>query len=110
MQYFENPGSVQYQVGCSLSAIRECIHNGNHEEMADQISFLGVLAAPYLEKHKKTLSDFEVKTANDENAYFRNCMQVLFELLPLLAKEGLYAKVRQPIANSDELAVQAEAF
>lgn len=108
---FESAGSVRFQIGCSLSAIRDCISAGDVERLSDQVAYLVVLASPYILKDgsKVSLDELEVKDVwkedpDPEHALFKECRRVMLVLLPLLAKEGLYAFVRSGLQSADELA------
>jgi len=105
--FVETSGNIRSQIGQSLNAIRIKVEEGDALGVADHLTLLVALCAPKLddaEKYKVPAMPAG-KDRKGENArkLFRECMEILGQLLIELSEKHLYAYKDVEIGDASEL-------
>jgi hypothetical protein len=100
----ESGGSVRYQIGQSLNAIRAAVDAEDPLSLANHCRLLVALASPYLEDQEI----HRISNSEDEGEIWESCMTLIEQVLPILSSKGLYAYVSADFKDGKSLALTDE--
>lgn len=108
-------GHIRYQVGLSISSIRDNIEQQDTAGVINHLRFLIAIAAPKLDEvdRRKLLiprlpPDREDRDGSAEARVFEECMTTLEALLCALSQAGLYAWIDPPAGDASGLALNGD--
>lgn len=111
----ESPGNIKNQVGRSLNAIREQIEQEDVMGLANQTRLLLAIASPKLPKEARgklkmpTMPDGRDRDGTGMQKVFEACLQLVEDILCLLAEQNIYAWTDSEAGDAGELALRSSA-
>lgn len=112
----ESPGSIKWQVGQTLTTIRDAITREEVTDVANNLRLLVALAAPVIPRERRAalrppsvadvVARAEADGADPNAVLLEECMIRLEDLLELLAEKDLYARTLPPTEDASFLRVR----
>lgn len=106
-------GHIRFQVGLSISAIRENIEQQDTNGVVNHLRFLIAIAAPKLPEADRARlkvpalpNPRDDRTGAGEAQVFEECMVILEKVLALLSAAGLYAWIEPDAGDARGLALR----